>query len=337
MRKPLIGIPMGDPAGVGPEIAVKALTDEALYAACRPLLVGDRRVVEQACALCGLHANIRVLDSPSEGAYQLGTVDLIDLDNVDVSDLEFGQPQAMCGRAAFQYIAKAAELALAGSIDALATTPINKESLRAADVPYIGHTEILASLSGVSDPLTMFEVSGMRVFFLSRHVSLRKACDLVTKDRVLDYIIRCTAALGKLGVREGKMAVAGLNPHSGEHGLFGTEEGDEIQPAIREAQARGYDVEGPIGADSVFHLALTGRFNAVLSLYHDQGHIATKTLDFERTIAITNGLPFLRTSVDHGTAFDIAGQGKASAVSMVEAILLAAKYSTFFLEQRTTA
>ncbi len=337
MRKPLIGIPMGDPAGVGPEIAVKALTDEALYAACRPLLVGDRRVVEQACALCRLHASIRVLGSPSEGAYQLGTVDLIDLDNVDVSDLEFGQPQAMCGRAAFQYIAKAAELALAGSIDALATTPINKESLRAADVPYIGHTEILASLTGVSDPLTMFEVSGMRVFFLSRHVSLRKACDLVTKDRVLDYIIRCTAALRKLGVREGKMAVAGLNPHSGEHGLFGTEEGDEIEPAIREAQARGYDVEGPIGADSVFHLALTGRFNAVLSLYHDQGHIATKTLDFERTIAITNGLPFLRTSVDHGTAFDIAGQGKASAVSMVEAILLAAKYSTFFLEQRTTA
>ena len=337
MPKPLIGIPMGDPAGVGPEIAVKALTNEALYAACRPLLVADRRVIEQACALCRLDANVRVLGSPSEGAYQSGTVNLIDLDNVDVSDLVLGQPQAMCGRAAFQYIAKAVELALAGSIDALATTPINKESLRAADVPYIGHTEILASLTGVSDPLTMFEVRGMRVFFLSRHVSLRKACDLVTKDRVLDYIVRCTAALRKLGVREGTMAVAGLNPHSGEHGLFGTEEGDEVEPAIREAQARGYDVEGPIGADSVFHLALTGRYNAVLSLYHDQGHIATKTLDFERTIAITNGLPFLRTSVDHGTAFDIAGQGEASAVSMVEAILLAAKYSTFFLEQRPDA
>jgi 4-hydroxy-L-threonine phosphate dehydrogenase PdxA len=216
-------------------------------------------------------------------------------------------------------------------VDALATTPINKESLRAADIPQIGHTEILAELTDTHDPLTMFEVHGMRVFFLSRHVSLREACDLVTKDRVLDYIIRCTQALKKLGVEGGTMAVAGLNPHSGEHGLFGREEMDHVEPAIKEARQLGYDVEGPIGADSVFHFALAGRYNSILSLYHDQGHIATKTLDFERTISITNGLPFLRTSVDHGTAFDIAGTGTASAVSMIEAIALAAKYAPYFI------
>jgi 4-hydroxythreonine-4-phosphate dehydrogenase len=176
----------------------------------------------------------------------------------------------------------------------------------------------------------MFEVHGMRVFFLTRHLSLKAACEAITKERVLDYIIRCTEALRKLGVKEGTMAVAGLNPHSGEHGLFGDEEVRFIEPAVHEAQALGYTVTGPIGADSVFHMALQGRFNSVLSLYHDQGHIATKTLDFERTISITNGLPFLRTSVDHGTALDIAGKGIASEVSLVEAIRLAAVYAPSF-------
>lgn len=175
----------------------------------------------------------------------------------------------------------------------------------------------------------------MRVFFLTRHVSLRRACDDITKERIMDYICRCTEALRKLGVSEGTMAVAGLNPHSGEHGLFGWEEVKEVTPAVKEMQKRGYRVEGPVGADSVFHLALQGRYNSVLSLYHDQGHIATKTLDFARTIAITNGMPFLRTSVDHGTAMNIAGQGIADAVSMKEAIRLAVKYAPAFTGKRT--
>ena len=210
-----------------------------------------------------------------------------------------------------------------------ATPPINKESLKAAGVPFIGHTEILAHIANVRDPLTMFEVRGLRVFFLSRHVSLRKACDMVTYDRVLDCIERATKALARLGV-SGTMAVAGLNPHSVEHGLFGDEEMKAVTPAIEEAKRRGLDVTGPVGADSVFHLALQGRFASVLSLYHDQGHIATKTLDFERTVSITNSMPFLRTSVDHGTAFDIAGKNIASAVSMVEAVRVAAKYALHF-------
>jgi len=235
----------------------------------------------------------------------------------------------MCGKAAFEYIKKCVELAMEHKVDAIATTPINKESLKAGNVNYIGHTEILGDLSNSRDPLTMFEVDNMRVFFLTRHMSLRRACDAITKERVLEYIERCTKALKQLGV-SGKMAVAGLNPHSGEHGLFGDEEVKEITPAIEEAQKLGYDVVGPVGADSVFHQALQGRYVAVLSLYHDQGHIATKTYDFERTIAITLDMPFLRTSVDHGTAFDIAGKGIVSAVSMIEAVKLAAKYAPNF-------
>ena len=218
-------------------------------------------------------------------------------------------------------------------VDAVATTPINKESLKAGNINFIGHTEIFGALTNTEDPLTMFEVRGMRVFFLTRHVSLREACDLVTKDRIKDYVKRCKDMLKTLGVSEGTMAVAGLNPHSGEHGLFGYEEVNHVTPAVEELREEGYDVVGPIGADSVFHLALQGRFNSVLSLYHDQGHIATKTLGFDRTIAITGGMPILRTSVDHGTAMDIAGKGIASEISMVEAILLGAKYSPNFASQ----
>lgn len=330
MQKPLIGVPLGDPAGIGPEIVIKAFLEEDVHAVCRPLVVGDAQVVRHALNACQRSADVHTIENPSHGLYRTGVLDLIDLHNVDMASLKMGEPQAMCGQAAFEYIERATRLAMAREIDAMATTPINKESLKAADIPYIGHTEILAGLTDTHDPLTMFEVRGMRVFFLTRHVSLREACDLVTKKRALDYIVRCTEALNKLGVREGTMAVAGLNPHGGEHGLFGREEVDELEPAIREAQSLGYAVEGPVGADSVFHFALEGRFSSVLSLYHDQGHIATKTLDFERTIAITNGLPFLRTSVDHGTAFDIAGTGSASPVSMVEAVRLAAKYSPHF-------
>ena len=198
------------------------------------------------------------------------------------------------------------------------------------DRPYIGHTEIVGALTGTENPLTMFQVRNLRVFFLTRHVSLRKACDLVTKDSLLTFIRDCVKALEVLGVKNPKIAVAGLNPHSGEHGLFGTEEVDHVIPAVETAKARGIDIEGPIGADSVFYQALNGRYDAVLSLYHDQGHIATKMVDFERTISITNGMPILRTSVDHGTALDIAGKGIASPVSMIEAIRLAVEYAPNF-------
>ena len=336
-KRPLIAIPMGDAAGIGPEIVLKALTNPEITELARCVVIGDKGVLEQACTFPGMpEVTIHLIcgkDDSSDsgnvqdGCFEPGIINLIDLNNIATEDLKLGQVQAMCGRAAYEYIEKSIQLAMEGTVDAVATTPINKESLKAAAIPFIGHTEIFGGLTETADPLTMFEVHGMRVFFLTRHVSLRKACDLVTKERIIDYVIRCKEALNKLGVEDGVMAIAGLNPHSGEHGLFGNEEMEAVYPAVEALKEMGYQVEGPIGADSVFHLALKGRYNCVLSLYHDQGHIATKTLDFERTIAVTAGMPILRTSVDHGTAMDIVGKGIASAVSMEEAIRVAVKYS----------
>ncbi|MEE0628246.1 MAG: 4-hydroxythreonine-4-phosphate dehydrogenase PdxA [Lachnospiraceae bacterium] len=330
MKKPLIAVPIGDPAGVGPEIVAKSVASEEVFEAADCVIVGDKTIIENAIKIVGVDLTVHVISEAEEGDYRKGILNLIDLGNVDMAKFEFGKVNGMCGKAAYEYIAKCIELANEGKVDAVATTPINKESLRAGGINYIGHTEIFGALTGTEDPLTMFETNGMRVFFLTRHVSLREMLDMITKDRIIDYVKRCMKALEKLGVTDGTMAIAGLNPHSGEHGLFGWEEVNEIMPAIEELQAEGYQVVGPIGADSVFHQAAQGRYNSVLSLYHDQGHIATKTLDFEKTIAITNGMPILRTSVDHGTAFDIAGKGIVSAVSMIEAILLAAKYAPNF-------
>jgi 4-hydroxythreonine-4-phosphate dehydrogenase len=286
--------------------------------------------MESALAMTGLPLRVRPMRAIEDGDFAEGVLNLMPVGGINMSDFRYGCVNAMCGKAAYACIEKSIELALQKKVDAVATTPINKESLKAGGIPFIGHTEIFAGLTGTQDPLTIFEVHGMRIFFLTRHVSLRKACDLIRKDRIIDYVQRAFAVLRQFGVTEGSMAVAGLNPHSGEHGLFGDEEMNEVFPAVDALKSQGYRVEGPIGADSVFHQALQGKYCAVLSLYHDQGHIAAKTLDFERTISITGGMPILRTSVDHGTAFDIAGKNRASAVGMVEAITLAAKYAPVF-------
>lgn len=330
MEKPIIAVTMGDPAGIGPEIVAKSIADKATYDVARCIVIGDKKVMEKAIEIVGADLKVNVVESPADGDYSYGVLNMIDLDNIDMSRFEYGKINAMCGQAAFDYIKKSIEITMDKQADAVATTPINKESLHAAEVDFIGHTEIFGALTGTADPLTMFETNGLRVFFLTRHKSLRDMLDDIKKDRIIDYVERCTDALRRLGVKKGTMAVAGLNPHSGEHGLFGWEEVKEIAPAVEELKERGFNVAGPVPADSVFHQAAQGRFNSVLSLYHDQGHIATKTLDFDRTISITNGMPILRTSVDHGTAFDIAGKGIAGAVSMEEAIRLAAKYAPFF-------
>ena len=331
MNRPYIAIPMGDAAGIGPEIVLKTVADPQILKIARCVVIGDKGVLELAETYPGSpKLQINVIQEPAQGKYEPGILNLIDLHNIDPARLVIGTVDGMCGKASYEYIAESIRLASAGLADAVATPPINKESLKKGGISYIGHTEIFGALTGTADPLTMFEVRGMRIFFLTRHVSLRQACDLVTRDRIVDYVRRCTEALRRLGVTVGTMAIAGLNPHSGEHGLFGNEETEQIVPAVEELRKEGYDVAGPIGADSVFHLALQGRFNSVLSLYHDQGHIAAKTLDFEKTISITNGMPVLRTSVDHGTAMDIAGKGIASAVSMAEAVRLAVKYAPAF-------
>lgn len=326
-NRSIIGIPLGDIAGIGPEIVVMALAQPNVYQTAKPLVIGEAGALRRALRITGLNLELRILVDPAQGQYQHGAIDLIDLANVDADQVAFGQVQATAGRAAYEFIENAVERCQAGQIDALATTPINKEAFKAAGVHDIGHTELLGRLTGTADPLTMFQVFNLKVFFLSRHVSLAGAIRLVTRQRVLDYLQRCAEALETLGIPQPRLAVAGLNPHGGEHGLFGAEEGRELEPAIADACALGINVTGPIAADSVFHLALQGSFDAVLSLYHDQGHIATKMVDFQRTIAITLGLPFIRTSVDHGTAFDLAGKGTASPVSMVEAIRLAAIYA----------
>lgn len=332
-ERAIIAIPMGDPAGIGPEITAKSLANNEIYDMCKPVVVGDKEVFAKAITIVEKDLKLNVITSPSEGAYEYGTVDLIDLNNINMDELTYGEVQAQCGRGAFEYIKTSVELALTGEVKALATTPINKESLTKAEVPYIGHTEMLEDLTSTKDPLTMFQVNNMRIFFLTRHLSLKDAIDQMTKERVRDYIERCDKALQRLGIKNRKIAVAGLNPHSGEGGLFGMEEVEEITPGIESAQKDGLDAVGPVPADSVFHQALNGKYDAVLSLYHDQGHIAAKMTDFYRTISITNGLPFLRTSVDHGTAFDIAGKNIASSVSMEECIKLAAEYAPKFTRE----
>ena len=330
MKKPLIAVTLGDPAGIGPEIVVRTVADTAVFNAANCIVIGDAGAVVKAIETTGVDLKVNCVDEPADGDYSEGILNLIDLGNIDPSEFEYGKVSAMCGKAAFEYIEKGIKLTLSGKADAISTAPINKEAIRAANIDFIGHTEIFAALTNTNDPLTMFETNGMRIFFLTRHVSIRDMVDMITKERIIDYVERCTEALARLGVTEGTMAVAGLNPHSGEHGLFGWEEVKEIAPAVEELKARGYKVEGPLSADTVFHQAALGKYNSVLSLYHDQGHIAAKTLDFERTIAITNSMPILRTSVDHGTAFDIAGKGIASAVSMIESVKLAAKYAPYF-------
>jgi 4-hydroxythreonine-4-phosphate dehydrogenase len=327
MKKPIIAISMGDPAGIGPEILVRTVADQSVTQAARCLVYGDARVIEKAVREAKVGLKVHAINNPTDAIYAQNSIEVIDFENADPANFEPGKVQELCGKAAWEYIKAMVKAALRGEVKAINTGPINKESIQTANIKYLGHTEMLAALTGIHEPLTMFEnPGGLRVFFLSRHVSLMRACDLVTKERILVYIERCQQAIDQLGLSRGKLAVAGLNPHSGENGLFGDEEINAIIPAIEEAQSKGFQVVGPISADSVFYKARLGLYTAVLSLYHDQGHIATKTLDFERTVSLTLGLPFLRTSVDHGTAFDIAWQGKASAISMIESILVAARY-----------
>lgn len=330
MTKKTIVIPLGDPAGVGPEIAVKALDHPEVYEWCHPLLVGEKTLLERVKSITGTAQKLHVVQNVREAKFCPGTIDYFDLHNVQAKEITFGCVQAKAGKAAFEFIRKSVGLLKDGQADAIATTAINKEALKAAEIPYIGHTEILGDLLETEEPMTMFQVRNLKVFFLTRHMSLRNALDAVTEENVYRYLLRCWKGLRQLGITDPRIAVAGLNPHSGEHGLFGWEEVREIAPAVERARKEGICAEGPVPADSVFHIALKGGYDAVISLYHDQGHIATKMVDFERTISVTLGMPYIRTSVDHGTAFDIAGKNIVSEVSMYEAIRLAAEYAAAY-------
>ncbi|PXZ06351.1 4-hydroxythreonine-4-phosphate dehydrogenase PdxA [Gilliamella apicola] len=329
-RRCLIGVPMGDPAGIGPEIVVKSIAAAETYEYGCVVVTGDKKILADACQFANINLHINEITDLTQIQDKPNVLNLIQCGELNYDTFKIGQIEGQCGQAAFHYIKVITELAMQKKLDAIATTPINKESLKAGKVNYIGHTEILADLTGSQDPLTMFQVRDLRVFFLTRHLALVKAIASLTPERVCDYAIRCNEALIKLGINKPKMTVAGINPHCGEHGLFGHEDDDVLLPGIEMAQKQGIDINGPKPADSVFHFAMGGSYDAVLSPYHDQGHIATKMVDFHRTISITNGMPILRTSVDHGTANDIAGKGIANPVSLIEAIRLAALYAPNF-------
>lgn len=322
-RRPIIAITMGDPAGIGPEVVLGALRSEAVYERAVPVVIGSIEILRRCAREIGMEGvTIRGID-PMGPMSHMGPIQVVDVPVPGLESLEPGRVQAVGGLAADAFIRKACELALEHRIDAISTAPISKESLRAAGISGIGHTELLAEYLNSPDPLTLFITGNLRIFFLSRHLSLREAVDYITEERLLAMIRRVDSTMRDLGFREPRIAVAALNPHASDGGQFGDEEARIISPAIRRAVEEGIQVVGPIGADSVFHQALEGRHDCVISLYHDQGHIAAKTRDFFRTVTATLGLPVLRTSVDHGTAFDIAWQGKANPVSMEAAILAA--------------
>lgn len=331
-KKLYLAVPCGDPAGIGPEIVLKAMRAVKLPSDTGLIVVGDKVVFLKAASDMDLDFSFDAIVSDEAAlvqALQAGyTFILYTQSTIDSEQFSYGTISAQGGLAAYRAVETAVHLIQAGHAQAVVTPPLNKESLKAARIHHIGYTEILASLTGTRKPVTMFDTLGLKIFFHSRHLSLRKACDAVTKESLLETILTCDAITRASTAfnQNLSLAVAGLNPHCGEHGLFGDEEGVSIEPAIQEARRLGIDVVGPIGADSVFYQARIGRYRAVISLYHDQGHIAAKTYDFNRTISITWGLPFLRTSVDHGTAFDIAGRGLADESGMIRALESASEY-----------
>jgi 4-phospho-D-threonate 3-dehydrogenase / 4-phospho-D-erythronate 3-dehydrogenase len=326
MDRPLIGLTPGDPAGIGPEIVVKALGEPAMQLLVRPLVFADRAILEQTLELLDGDMELNQVSVAAEGRYTAGVLDFIDVGALDRS-VKYGEISAAGGRAGMAYLERCVAAALNGEVTGVATAPLNKESLRAANIPFIDHTAMLKARAARREPMTVFVVNALRIFFLTRHISFREIPDAITREVILEALPLCDLYLRQLGILEPRVAVAALNPHGGEQGLFGREEMDVIVPAVAAAQAAGRRVHGPVPADSVFHQCLSGKYDGVLSLYHDQGHIAAKTLDFHGTVSLTMGLEFLRTSVDHGTAFDIAGTGTADARAMVAAIETAGKYA----------
>ena len=338
MNRPILGITMGDPAGCGPEITVRALSDATVYQRCRPLVIGDIKCIRDALRVTNLsELKLHQVDRPSQGLYEFGTIDVLHLELVDWDRFSYGKVDPMCGNAAFQCVKKVIELAMAGEVDATVTNALNKEAMNLAGHHFNGHTEIYAHYTGADKYTMMLAHHDLRVVHVSTHVSLREACDRVKKDRVLEVIEIANKACKDMGIENPRIAVAGLNPHCGENGLFGREEIEEITPAIEAAKAEGITgVVGPCPPDSVFSQAIGGWYDIVVCMYHDQGHIPLKTVGFVydrekqewkavEGVNVTLGLPIIRASVDHGTDFYHAGKGNGNELSLVNAIKYAVK------------
>jgi 4-hydroxythreonine-4-phosphate dehydrogenase len=312
--RPVLAITMGDPGGIGPEIIAKALEHPEVRERCRPLVIGEARAMADALRVTGSRQTIDDLD-------------LVDLANIDIERHGRGRVSAEVGRAAYEYLEHATRLALDGKVGAIVTAPLNKEALSEAGWVGVGHTELLARFAGVPDKSVamMLASNRLRVVHVSTHVSLRRAIELVTPERIVTTARLAGETARDIVGREPHLAIAGLNPHAGEHGLFGSEEQEQIEPAIESLRAEGWRVSGPVSPDTVFLRAAGGDFDAVVAMYHDQGHIPSKFAGFDDTVNVTLGLPIVRTSVDHGTAYDIAGTGKANEANMLAAIELAAQ------------
>lgn len=318
--RPVIGITMGDATGVGPEIIVKTLAHASVYKSCRPLVIGDARRLEDANQIVNGSLLIRRIESPDQALFECGTVDCIDLGLIP-ADLPYGQLSAIAGDAAFRYIERTVKLTQAGELDAICTAPLNKEALHAGGHIFPGHTEMLAHLIGVEEVSMMLMTPTLRVIHVTTHMGIIDAIAKIEPGLVKRTIERARDTLLRAGIDNPLIAVCGINPHAGENGLFGYgEEATKIQPAIDELRARGWRVEGPLPADTLFFRAGRGDFDAVVAMYHDQGHGPVKVMGLEAGVNVTVGLPVIRTSVDHGTAFDIAGKGIADERSLIEAL-----------------
>ena len=333
-RRPVIAISVGDPAGIGPEITAKTLAHANIYSQCCPLVIADTELMNRAIQIAGVSLETNIVQNPSDGMYRHGCIDILDIQNVNLSQLEYGKISSLGGEASFQYIRKAIELALAKKVDAVTTGPIHKEAINSAGHCYAGHTEIFADLTNTKDYCMMLIDKKFRVSHVTTHVSLRDIPSLVTKERVLKVIDLTHKALVKMGIPIPRIAVSGLNPHAGDGGLFGFEEIEQIEPAVKDAKEQGIDVTGPISPDTVFVKLHGGQYDAVVAMYHDQGHIPAKVIGFKYEdstgtlasvagINVTLGLPIIRTSVDHGVAFDQAWKGVANPESMMDALILA--------------
>jgi len=326
--KPVVGITMGDASGIGPEVIVKCLVDESVYEACNPIVIGVADVVEDVASRLGMKVKVNAVKDIEEANFSFGTIDVLDLGNLALSEFNPGEASTAAGRASVEYVEKAVRLALSGRIDAMATAPINKEAVNRAGYAYPGHTEMISHFTDCDDYAMMLASGPLRVVHLSTHLSLVEACGRIKRQNVLKTIFIAHRSMQSLGFRSPRIAVAGMNPHAGEGGLFGKEEILEISPAIMEARKRGLNVSGPYPPDSIFLRASKGEFDVVVAMYHDQGHIAVKMLGLEEGVNITIGLPVIRTSVDHGTAYDIAGKGLADPQSMKKAVKVAAEMAS---------
>ena len=332
--KPLLAITMGDPAGSGAEIVTKSLAEAEIRQVCRPVVIGDAATMKEALALTGMPGEVRAIGDVSEARFEPELIEVVDLENVDLGKLERGRNNPMCGQASYEYIKLATELAMAGTVDAIVTSAISKEALNGAGHHYDGHTGLLAHLCGTPD-VTMLLVAGrLRVAHVSTHLSLREAIERVRPERILKVLELADDGIRKLGVDNPRLAVAGLNPHAGEGGLFGDEDSKHITPAIEEARRRGLDASGPHPGDTVFFRTLHGEFDGAIAMYHDQGHVAAKMLGIWLGVNVTLGLPIIRTSVEHGTSFDKAGKGTADPRSLNGALRLA---STMAVSRKAAA